>query len=143
MFLFRAAFIFLSRVPLDVIHEFLRIRLEQKPEQPSPLSVRQLMRELREGLRIACMHRERFAEHSFTAAACEGPCTTVFDEDVKEFDKSLKCVFDVYLDYLQQWVEMALHDSFHKNLIQDEWCFVKSIAGKINNGTKIASAKFW
>ena len=126
-----------------MIHEFLRMRLEQKPEQPSPLSVRQLMRELREGLRIACIHRERFAEHSYTAAACDGPCTTLFDEIVKEFDKSLKSVFNVYLDYLQQWVEMVHHDSFHKNLIQDEWIFVKSIAGKINNGYEIAGRKFW
>ncbi|OXU25184.1 hypothetical protein TSAR_011185 [Trichomalopsis sarcophagae] len=137
-----AAFVFLSRVPLDVIHEFLRIRLEQKPKQPSPLSVRQLMRELREGLRIACIHRERFAEHSSTAAACEGSSTTLFDKDVKEFDESLKSVFNVYLDYLKQWVLMVQHDSFHKNLVQDEWNFVKSIARKINNGTIIASRKF-
>lgn len=101
------------------------------------------MRELREGLKIACIHRERFAEHSFTASACEGPCTTLFDEDVKEFDKSLKSVFIVYLDYLQQWVQMVQHDSFHKSLIQDEWNFVKSIARKINYGTVIASRKFW
>ncbi|XP_031783886.1 mitogen-activated protein kinase kinase kinase 4-like isoform X2 [Nasonia vitripennis] len=139
---YRAAFVFLSRVPLDVIHEFLRIRLEQKPKQPSPLSVRQLMRELREGLRIACIHRERFAEHSSTAAACEGSSTTLFDKDVKEFDESLKSVFIVYLDYLQQWVLMVQHDSFHKNLVQNEWNFVKSIARKINNGTIIASRKF-
>lgn len=63
---YRSAFLFLSRVPLDVVHEFLRMRLEQKPEQPGPLSVRQLMREMREGLRIACIHRDRFVEHAKT-----------------------------------------------------------------------------
>ncbi|XP_012137169.1 mitogen-activated protein kinase kinase kinase 4 isoform X2 [Megachile rotundata] len=140
---YRAAFVFLSRVPLDIIHEFLRMRLEQKPEQPSPLSVRQLMRELREGLRIACIHRDRFSAHSSAAIVSNGDnCGQLFQEDVKDFDESLKAVFEVYLDYLQQWVDMVQHDSFHKNLIMDEWIFVKSIAGNILNGYKIAGVKF-
>ncbi|XP_043681622.1 mitogen-activated protein kinase kinase kinase 4 [Vespula pensylvanica] len=140
---YRAAFLFLSRVPLDVVHEFLRMRLEQKPEQPSPLSVRQLMRELREGLRIACIHRDRFSAHSCAAIASDPfACNTLFEADVKEFDESLKAVFEVYLDYLQQWVDMVQHDSFHKNLIMDEWTFVKSIAGNIIDGYKIAGVKF-
>ncbi|XP_047366755.1 mitogen-activated protein kinase kinase kinase 4 isoform X2 [Vespa velutina] len=140
---YRAAFLFLSRVPLDVVHEFLRMRLEQKPEQPSPLSVRQLMRELREGLRIACIHRDRFSAHSRAAIASDPfACNTLFEADVKEFDESLKAVFEVYLNYLQQWVDMVQHDSFHKNLIMDEWTFVKSIAGNIIDGYKIAGVKF-
>lgn len=140
---YRAAFVFLSRVPLDVVHEFLRMRLEQKPEQPSPLSVRQLMRELREGLRIACIHRDRFAAHSDAAIASSNDnCENLFQENVKDFDESLKAVFEVYLDYLQQWVDMVQHDSFHKNLIMDEWMFVKSIAGNILNGYEIAGVKF-
>ncbi|XP_076242633.1 mitogen-activated protein kinase kinase kinase 4 [Calliopsis andreniformis] len=140
---YRAAFVFLSRVPLDVVHEFLRMRLEQKPEQPSPLSVRQLMRELREGLRIACIHRDRFAAHSSAAVASDdNSCEYLFQEDVKDFDKSLKAVFEVYLDYLQQWVDMVQHDSFHKNLIMDEWIFVKSIAGNITDGFQIAGVRF-
>ncbi|KAI4498829.1 hypothetical protein M0802_006004 [Mischocyttarus mexicanus] len=140
---YRAAFVFLSRVPLDVVHEFLRMRLEQKPEQPSPLSVRQLMRELREGLRIACIHRDRFSVHSRTAIASDlCACDTLFEAEVREFDESLKAVFEVYLNYLQQWVDMVQHDSFHKNLIMDEWIFVKSIAGDIIGGYKIAGVKF-
>ncbi|XP_078047045.1 mitogen-activated protein kinase kinase kinase 4 isoform X1 [Augochlora pura] len=140
---YRAAFVFLSRVPLDVVHEFLRMRLEQKPEQPSPLSVRQLMRELREGLRIACIHRDRFAAHSRAAiAGDDNSYEYLFQEDVRDFDESLKAVFEVYLDYLQQWVDMVQHDSFHKNLIMDEWIFVKAIAGKILDGYEIAGAKF-
>ncbi|KAL0100391.1 hypothetical protein PUN28_019625 [Cardiocondyla obscurior] len=141
---YKAAFVFLSRVPLDVVHEFLRMRLEQKPEQPSPLSVRQLMRELREGLRIACIHRDRFAAHSHAAVATDdikNEC--LFEEDVKYFDESLRAVFELYLDYLQQWVDMVQHDSFHKNLIMDEWLFVKSIAGNISDGYKIAGVKFY
>ena len=39
---FRAPFLFLCRVPLDVIHECRKIRLEQKPHEPSELSIRQV-----------------------------------------------------------------------------------------------------
>lgn len=39
---YRSAFLFLSRIPLEVIHEFLRMRLEQKPEEPSVLCIRQV-----------------------------------------------------------------------------------------------------
>ncbi|XP_048506193.1 mitogen-activated protein kinase kinase kinase 4 isoform X2 [Athalia rosae] len=140
---YRAAFVFLSRVPLDLVHEFLRMRLEQKPEQPSALSVRQLMRELREGLKIACIHRERFRAHSCAVIAADGETsTTLFCEDIKDFDQSLKAVFEVYLHYLEQWVGMVEYESCHKNLIEDEWAFVTSIADDISDGYAIASIKF-
>ncbi len=41
---FRAPYLFLCRVPLDVVHECLRIRLEQKPQEPSELSIRQVIK---------------------------------------------------------------------------------------------------
>lgn len=44
---FRAPYLFLCRVPLDVIHECLKIRLEQKPQEPSELSIRQVRKEER------------------------------------------------------------------------------------------------
>ncbi|XP_015588331.1 mitogen-activated protein kinase kinase kinase 4 isoform X2 [Cephus cinctus] len=140
---YRAAFVFLTRVPLDLVHEFLRMRLEQKPEQPSALSVRQLMRELREGLRIACIHRDRFEAHSKAAVASDKvACESLFDQHISEFDENLKAVFELYLNYLKQWVDMVQHDSFHKNLIEDEWSFVKSIAGDIKDGYGVATIKF-
>lgn len=123
------------------------MRLEQKPDQPSALSVRQLMRELREGLKIACMHRQRFEAHSIAAISSindsESNSDNLFHYDIKEFDKSLKGVFELYLSYLEQWVEMSQHDSYQKNLIDDEWTFVTSIAGNIPDGHALASVKFW
>lgn len=120
------------------------MRLEQKPEQPGALSVRQLMREMREGLRIASIHRDRFEAHSRTALACDTVSeNTLPFENIEEFDNSLKSVCEVYLDYLHQWVEMVEYNSIHKHLIDDEWTFVKSIAGNIAAGYKIGSIKFW
>ena len=40
---FRPLYMFLVRIPLDVLHECMRLRLEQRPEaDPSLLSVRQV-----------------------------------------------------------------------------------------------------
>lgn len=40
---YRATFIFLSRIPLDLIHAYLRMRLDTRPEKPSIMSIRQVM----------------------------------------------------------------------------------------------------
>ena len=40
-------YLFLCRIPLDVIRESLCIRLEQKPAEPSAMSIRQLMQEFK------------------------------------------------------------------------------------------------
>ena len=48
---FRAVYLFLCRVPRDIVHECLKIRLEQKPAEPSEWSLKQLMRECKEALR--------------------------------------------------------------------------------------------
>lgn len=61
------AFVFLSVMPLEVMHEYLRMRLESKPVTPNPLSLEQLMKELREGLILAMTHRERYSRHIHTA----------------------------------------------------------------------------
>ncbi|KAI8130753.1 Mitogen-activated protein kinase kinase kinase 4 [Lucilia cuprina] len=60
-------FVFLSGVPLQFMHEFLRMRLETRPPKPNPLSLEQLMKELREGLTLALTHRERYQRHITTA----------------------------------------------------------------------------
>lgn len=40
---YRATFIFLSRIPLDLIHAYLRVRLDTRPEKPSIMSIRQVI----------------------------------------------------------------------------------------------------
>lgn len=56
---YRTTFLFLALVPIEVVNAYLQMRLEQKPEKPSPLCVRQLMIELKEGLRVALSERHR------------------------------------------------------------------------------------
>ncbi|XP_047736133.1 uncharacterized protein LOC108666402 [Hyalella azteca] len=57
-------FWFLSSVPVLLVCECLRLRLSQMPKQPSQLSIRQLVRECREGLRLAVTVRRRFLRWS-------------------------------------------------------------------------------
>ena len=39
---FKPLYLFLVKISLDVVHECLKLRLEQQPEEPSLLSVRQV-----------------------------------------------------------------------------------------------------
>lgn len=52
---YRSLYLFLCRIPLDVIRESLCIRLEQKPLEPSPLSIRQLMQEFKVRMLPPCI----------------------------------------------------------------------------------------
>lgn len=62
-----SAFLFLSLIPLEVVHEFLKMKIETKPQHPNPLSLEQLIKELKEGLTLALIHRDRFNKHITTA----------------------------------------------------------------------------
>ncbi|KAJ9598147.1 hypothetical protein L9F63_026746, partial [Diploptera punctata] len=140
---YRSAFLFLSRIPLEMFHEFLRLRLEQKPVQPSVLSIRQLMRELKEGLRIAVLQRQRYLSLIQTVLWDKDQETRDLYEDVvNEFVKTMKAVLKVYLDYVQQWVMMVQQEGYQKNLLEEEWCFVKTTCPKIPGGEGMASDTF-
>ncbi|XP_033609208.1 mitogen-activated protein kinase kinase kinase 4 isoform X3 [Cryptotermes secundus] len=140
---YRAAFMFLSRIPLEMINEFLRMRLEQKPNQPSVLSIRQLMRELKEGLRIAVLHRQRYLTLIHTVLwDKEKDTLDLYESAVSEFDQSMKAVLKVYLEYVQQWVLMVQQEGYQKNLLEEEWCFVRTTCPRIPGGEGMASNTF-
>lgn len=139
---YKSAFLFLSAVPIEVMHEFLRMRLEQKPDKPSPLSIRQLMREMKEGIRIAVVHGQRVLLNFETALEDDiGITTSGFQTLIKNFDNTLTEVFKVYLDYLEQWA-MLSHETFQKSLLEEEWCFVLETSPYIPDGQKWSSFKF-
>ncbi|KAF7987395.1 hypothetical protein HCN44_003157 [Aphidius gifuensis] len=143
-----SSFIFLSRVPLDVVHEYLRLRLEQKLINLEPLSIRELMREIKEGIGIACMHRDKFVENSKIVLSLDESFHESLDtippdfQDVGEFDNNLKLVFEVYLNYFGNWIGIVLNNNICYKSIDTEWIFVKNITSKIKNGYNICGAKF-
>lgn len=138
---YRASFLFLSSVPLEVLHEFLRMRLEQKPDNPSPLSVRQLMRELKEGLKIAILHRQRTLTYIESAFSGSNDSQENFSQKIAEFDNSLLNVFKLYLLYVEQWA-LLQNDPFQKYFLEDEWIFICKISKEIPRSEHIAGKKF-
>ncbi|KAJ8934430.1 hypothetical protein NQ318_017131 [Aromia moschata] len=138
---YRSMFLFLANVPLEVIHEFLLMRLEQKPENPSPLSVRQLMRELKEGLRIATTERKRFCEYLEAATAGTDESVEAFSQHLTTFDDCTKKIFANYLDYLEQWA-LLYHNTFQKNLLEEEFQFSCGIVELITGGKEMLCNKF-
>ena len=110
-------------VPLQVIHEFLLMRLEQKPTNPSPLSVRQLMRELKEGIKIATKQRQRIIMYLHTALQDKGCVKDWYVDKLDALDRSLLQVFNDYLEYMEQWALLE-HDTFQKNMLEEEWNFI-------------------
>lgn len=140
---YRGAYLFLCRIPLDLIHEFLRLRLETKPDRPSSMSIRQLIRELKEGLHLAVLHRERYIISMKTALWDVDPAVSArFSTHFAQFDETVQSFLEVYLDYLQQWVQMIQQERIQKNVLKEEWCFVTTITPHIPGGQALVGSSF-
>lgn len=126
------AFLFLSLIPLEVIHEFLKMRLETKVVQPNPLSLEQLLKELREGLSLAMIHRERYKRHITTALTEGGEDYEKHIAILEEFNKTCQKVFELYLIYAEQWIVKATPEAHRKSVLDDEWRFAKLISPMIS-----------
>lgn len=116
------------------------MRLEQKPENPSPLSVRQLLRELKEGIRVATKYRQRvlgYVEAALNNSEIQG----TVKERITEFDKSLLQVFELYLEYMEEWA-LLQHETFQKSLLEEEWNYSCDIVRHIPGGWEVAGKKF-
>ncbi|XP_076250455.1 mitogen-activated protein kinase kinase kinase 4 isoform X2 [Rhynchophorus ferrugineus] len=138
---YKSMFLFLTGIPLEVIQEYLQMRLEQKPDNPSPLSVRQLMRELKEGLKIASKERERTQKYIETVKSGTDKVPECHVKRLKTFDECMTKVFKDYLDYLEQWV-LFHHNTFQKNLLEEEYNFSVSVIKNIENGNQLLGTKY-
>nr|BAN21181.1 mitogen activated protein kinase kinase kinase 4, mapkkk4, mekk4 [Riptortus pedestris] len=122
---FRSAFLFMSQIPLDVIHEFLRMRLETKLEKPSCLSIRQLMKELKEALKLAVINKERYLYHCEVALIEFDEETHLkFKDSIKKFDETVEEIIQLYLTYLEQWVSLTQFSKLQKNVLEEDWSFI-------------------
>ncbi|XP_021712800.1 mitogen-activated protein kinase kinase kinase 4-like [Aedes aegypti] len=109
-----SAFIFLSLIPLEVIQEFLKMRLETKPMQPNPLSLEQHIKELKEGLTLAMIHRDRFQKHINTALYERESELERYMTVLETFDGTVKNIFELYLEFAEQWILVATPEC-HQN----------------------------
>lgn len=167
------AFVFLSFLPLEVMHEYLRMRLESKPIIPNPLSLEQLMKELREGLILAMTHRERYSKHIHTAFYDKETELVKHTVILENYDATVKNVLDVskqrvfilinlknlnkqeritlirslfdfqlYLEYVEKWVQVSAPEGHRKNALDKEWMFAKLICPMIPGQHAKVAQKF-
>ncbi|XP_029926030.1 mitogen-activated protein kinase kinase kinase 4 isoform X3 [Myripristis murdjan] len=134
---FRPAFLVLCRVLLNVIHECLKLRLEQRPAgEPSLLSIKQLVRECKEVLKGGLLMKQyyQFMLRGVVADA-QGLQTNA---NIDEFEEDLHKMLVVYFDYMHSWIQMLqqLPQASHslKNLLEEEWHFTKVITPYIRGG---------
>ncbi|XP_023342644.1 mitogen-activated protein kinase kinase kinase 4 isoform X2 [Eurytemora carolleeae] len=148
---FRATYLFLCRVPRDIMHECLIIRLEQKPLEPSELSIRQLMRECKEALKLAVGERQKYISRvkaGIHDVELDKSFLENFDREMQEYDEHLTETLDVYLEYLRNFVTMIQGDSsllistYQKNLLEQEWDFIKSTCPHVPGGEARAGNTF-
>ncbi|XP_061914314.1 mitogen-activated protein kinase kinase kinase 4 isoform X2 [Entelurus aequoreus] len=134
---FRPAFLVLCRVLLNVIHECLKLRLEQRPAgEPSLLSIKQLVRECKEVLKGGLLMKQyyQFMLRGVVTDA-QGLQTNA---NIDEFEEDLHKMLVVYFDYMHSWIQMLqqLPQASHslKNLLEEEWHFTKDITPYIRGG---------
>ncbi|XP_060772482.1 mitogen-activated protein kinase kinase kinase 4 isoform X4 [Neoarius graeffei] len=134
---FRPAFLVLCRVLLNVIHECLKLRLEQRPAgKPSLLSIKQLVRECKEVLKGGLLMKQyyQFMLHGIVSDS-QGLQTKA---NIDEFEEDLHEMLEVYFGYMRSWIEMLqqLPQASHslKNLLEEEWNFTKVITPYIRGG---------
>ncbi|KAM6916495.1 mitogen-activated protein kinase kinase kinase 4 isoform 1-T1 [Xenentodon cancila] len=134
---FRPAFLVLCRVILNVIHECLKLRLEQRPAgDPSLLSIKQLVRECKEVLKGGLLMKQyyQFMLRGVVTDA-QGLQTNA---NIDEFEEDLHKMLVVYFEYMRSWIKMLqeLPQASHslKNLLEEEWQFTKVITPYIRGG---------
>nr|XP_044616959.1 mitogen-activated protein kinase kinase kinase 4 isoform X4 [Equus asinus] len=140
---FEPAFLVLCRVLLNVIHECLKLRLEQRPAgEPSLLSIKQLVRECKEVLKGGLLMKQyyQFMLHEVLHDLEKTDC------NIDAFEEDLHKMLMVYFDYMRSWIQMLqqLPQASHslKNLLEEEWNFTKEITHYIRGGEAQAGKLF-
>ncbi|XP_034041558.1 mitogen-activated protein kinase kinase kinase 4 isoform X3 [Thalassophryne amazonica] len=134
---FRPAFLVLCRVLLNVIHECLKLRLEQRPAgEPSLLSIKQLVRECKEVLKGGLLMKQYYQFMLCGVVTDDQGLQT--NASIDEFEEDLHKMLVVYFDYMHSWIQMLqqLPQASHslKNLLEEEWHFTKVITPYIRGG---------
>ncbi|XP_075718674.1 mitogen-activated protein kinase kinase kinase 4 isoform X3 [Rhinoderma darwinii] len=140
---FEPAFLVLCRVLLNVIHECLKLRLEQRPAgEPSLLSIKQLVRECKEVLKGGLLMKQyyQFMLREVLDDFHKPDC------NIDAFEEDLHKMLMVYFDYMRSWIKMLqqLPQASHslKNLLEEEWNFTKEITPYIRGGEAQAGKLF-
>jgi len=100
------------------------------------------MKELREGLTLALTHRERYQRHITTALAENESELVSYINILNQYDATVRKTFELYLDYIDQLVLVAVPETNQKSVLEKEWMFTKLISPMIKGMHTLASQKF-
>ncbi|XP_077868345.1 mitogen-activated protein kinase kinase kinase 4-like, partial [Saccoglossus kowalevskii] len=144
---FRPTYLFLIRIPLHVMHECLKLRLEQKPAaEPSRLSITQLIRECKEVITGSIVMKQYYQRMVTCVLWDNKDLKEKLDNDMDEYEKDLKEMLQVYFEYLHSWIQMLQRmpqaSLSLKDVIQEEWNFAKEVCQHITGGEAQAGQRF-
>ncbi|EDO30610.1 predicted protein [Nematostella vectensis] len=93
---FSRLFLFMARIPLDISHECIRLRLEHRPKgDPSDLSVRQLLRECKEVILGAVLVKDYYLYMVDGMVTPEDLDHERLENDIEEFEQDLQSMLKV------------------------------------------------
>jgi len=144
---FHRPFLFLLRITVDVVHECLRLRLEQQPDKPSSVSVGQLLKECKEVLQAAVQIRQSYVNLAQTVLGEGG--SDVIEAQLDSYNDDLKTMLQIYLKYLEQVIQCmskvfaeSCSTLRQKGYLEKEWIFVRTFCPHIPGGEALAAKKF-
>ncbi|CAH1799809.1 unnamed protein product [Owenia fusiformis] len=143
---FQPSYLFLLRIPLDVIHECLKLRLEQQPDlDPSLLSLRQLIRECKDVLEAGVLVKHYYQE-MVSAVLREGGEQQEVLDILEQFDDDMKRTLEMYFRYIHTWIrgiqKMEEASRTMKNALEDAWLFTIKICPHVRGGEAEAGKRF-
>lgn len=144
---FHRPFLFLLRVTVDVVHECLILRLEQQPEQPSNVSVGQLIRECKEVIKASVQIKQHYINLAQIVLGEAG--TELFEAQLDSFNDDMKTMLSIYLRYLESYMlcmqsvtSKRVSTLRQKGYLEEEWNFVRYYCPHIPGGEALAANKF-
>ncbi|KAL4711564.1 hypothetical protein ACJJTC_003581 [Scirpophaga incertulas] len=139
---YRGQFLALSCVCMEAVHDYLALRLEQRPSAPSCLTVKQLIHELKEGLDIATEMRQEFVRN--VRVAVQGaPANDAARADLllllRSYDDTVETLLKQYLSYLRT---MSATEHMPRAWLRQEWAFAATLAHRAPTAAALAPPAF-
>ncbi|XP_047504578.1 mitogen-activated protein kinase kinase kinase 4 isoform X1 [Pieris napi] len=139
---FRNHFLLLNCICMEALHDYLALRVDSRPDQPSCLTIKQLIHELKEGLDIAAETRASFARNVEAALRGWSIAPTTRQDllmVLKTYDATVDTCTQLYLSYLRT---MSLQESMSRAALSAEWGFAIRLAARAPPARKLAPPAF-
>ncbi|XP_045449403.1 uncharacterized protein LOC123657968 [Melitaea cinxia] len=139
---YRNHFLLLTSITMEAVHDYLSLRMEGRPENPSCLTIKQLIHELKEGLDIAAEVRASFARN--VTAALRGSRATARTRRellqlLQTYDATVATALKQYLSYLSI---MSEKESLSRAQLAGEWAFTQRLAARAPPAAVLAPPAF-